>query len=441
LYVLFLDCYIYADLGRGQLDEDDFDPHLFQPTHPTADDEGDETDINSHIPLDHGIEGDEGDENDINQSHQSENQDFLDHGIRQPNEGIYVLTDRIDLTQQYFEQYSILNYYCYLHLGDDYESYRVFIDGANSGNVHDDPYDLIYQNLPSRHKLSNVPDCRHCGAKRFQYEPPGFCCRKGKIHIHIPDVPAQLKRLFTSQVHDDAKYFRKHIRYFNSHFSFTSLGVTLDRRVSTAAGTGIYTFRVQGGLYHRLDHLVPGSHGPRHLQLYFYDTEDQTLAHRAKRSPDLDINIIRNILRILQDNPYVQAFNRVGAVPNLDDYCIELNTDVTPDQRRYNAPTASQVAAIWMEGNDPQRSFDRSVLVYARGDRPRYIKAYHGCYDPLSYPVYHRRGETGWNKFMPYNDTPTIQEPETPAPANVQPMDDITYADHGAYSLKYLSHS
>ena len=42
---------------------------------------------------------------------------------------------------------------------------------------------------------------------------------------------------------------------------------------------------------------------------------------------------------------------------------------------------------------------------------------------------------------MPYNDTPTIEELETPAPTNVQPMDDTTYADHGAYSLKYLSHS
>jgi hypothetical protein len=50
----------------------------------------------------------------------------------------------------------------------------------------------------------------------------------------------------------------KNIRYFNSHFSFTSLGVTLDRRVSTVANTGIYTFRVQGALYHHLDHLVPG---------------------------------------------------------------------------------------------------------------------------------------------------------------------------------------
>jgi len=70
------------------------------------------------------------------------------------------------------------------------------------------------------------------------------------------------------------------------------------------------------------------------MQLYFYDTDD-TLAHRTRRSPDLDINLIRNILRILVDNPYVQTFKRVGAIPNLDDYVIELNTNVTPDQRRY----------------------------------------------------------------------------------------------------------
>ncbi|KAL6896781.1 hypothetical protein ACP4OV_007353 [Aristida adscensionis] len=273
--------------------------------------------------------------------------------------------------------------------GDEFESYRVPVPEVDAATT-DDPYDFVYQNLPKKHHV----------------------LRKGKIKIHIPDVPDELKRLFTSQEDDDAKYFRKHIRYFNSHFSFTSLGVTLDKRVSNAAGTGIYTFRVHGGLYHRLDHLVPGSQGPRHLQLYFYDTEDDTLSHRVRRSPDLDINLIRSILIILQDNPYVQTFTRVGSIPNLDDYRIELNTNVTPNQRRYNAPTASQVAAIWLEGNDPQRSFDRSMIVYAKGDRPHYIRAYHGCYDPLAYPLFFPRGETGWNKFMPYNqlesETPTI---------------------------------
>jgi hypothetical protein len=254
--------------------------------------------------------------------------------------------------------------------GQRYESYRVLPEGkAANVQPHDDPYDYIYQNLPERHKLRNVPDCSYCGAIRFQYETPGFCCRKGKVQIHIPDVPSELKRLFTSQVHSDAKYFRKHIRYINSHFAFASLGVTTDDSVKSPAGSGVYTFRVHGGLYHRLDHLVAGDDSARHLQLYFYDTEDGALSHRVKRSPDLNVNLIRTILAILQDNPYVSTFRRNRDFPNLDEYRIELNTNVTPDQRRYNAPTTSQVAAIWMEGNDPQRSFDRSVIVYGKSDR------------------------------------------------------------------------
>jgi len=75
------------------------------------------------------------------------------------------------------------------------------------------------------------------------------------------------------------------------------------------------------------------------MQLYFYDTIDAGLTHRTRRSPDLDINLIRNILMILEDNPYVQTFQRVGAIPNLDNYVIELNTNVTPDQQRYASNT------------------------------------------------------------------------------------------------------
>jgi hypothetical protein len=81
---------------------------------------------------------------------------------------------------------------------------------------------------------------------------------------------------------------------------------------------------------------------------------------------------------------------------------------------RYNAPTTSQVAAIWTDGDDPQRCFDRSVIVYPKGEKMRYIKAYHGCYDPSAYPLLNPKGETGWNKFMPYNDSPK----ESTSPTN-----------------------
>ena len=78
------------------------------------------------------------------------------------------------------------------------------------------------------------------------------------MDVFTPDVCEELKRLFTSQDDEDAKYFRENIRYFNSHFSFTTLGVTLDRQVSTATETGVYTFHACGQLYHTLDELMSG---------------------------------------------------------------------------------------------------------------------------------------------------------------------------------------
>ena len=87
-----------------------------------------------------------------------------------------------------------------------FESYRVSVNGVDLNN-NEDPYDYVYQNLPDRHHvLRKVPNCLYCGAMRFQYESPGFCCRKGKIKVHVPQVPDELKRLFTSQVDNDAQF-------------------------------------------------------------------------------------------------------------------------------------------------------------------------------------------------------------------------------------------
>jgi hypothetical protein len=53
----------------------------------------------------------------------------------------------------------------------------------------------------------------------------------------------------------------------------------------------------------------------------------------------------------------------------------------------------------------------------------RYIKAYHGRYDPLAYPVLNPKGETGWNKFMPYNDSPKeVTSPNDGEDSNQKPV-------------------
>jgi hypothetical protein len=76
------------------------------------------------------------------------------------------------------------------------------------------------------------------------------------------------------------------------------------------------------------------------MQLYFYDT-DETIRHRIQWSPNLHEGVIRTVLQLLEDNPYVCVFRSLGNVANLDEYRIELNTDIGVDQRRYNAPTVS----------------------------------------------------------------------------------------------------
>jgi hypothetical protein len=90
----------------------------------------------------------------------------------------------------------------------------------------------------------------------------------------------------------------------------------------------------------------------------------------------------------LEDNPYASVFRSLGNVANLDEYQIELNTNIGVDQRRYNAPTVSQVATIWEEGSDATKQFERGIMVYGTSRELQYIKAYHRCYDPLSYPLF-----------------------------------------------------
>jgi hypothetical protein len=204
------------------------------------------------------------------------------------------------------------------------------------------------------------------------------------------------------------------------------MGVSIDRSLATAKGTGIYTFKAHGQIYHRLDQLMPGAKGPHHMQLYFYDT-DETMHHRMNRSPHLDANVIYTLLNIMQHNPYVQAFKSLGTLTNLDCYAIELNTSISVDQRRYNAPAMEQVAAIWFDGNDPQQRFERSIVIYGKENQPHYIRPYHGCYDPLAYPMFNPNGETGWeDKKILYQDSPP-SKPKRKYTKRVQKGSSICY--------------
>jgi hypothetical protein len=153
-------------------------------------------------------------------------------------------------------------------------------------------------------------------------------------------------------------------------------------------------------MYHNVHSFRPGSR-PEHLQLYFYD-DDPNLNHRAKSTENLDQSVIKMLVDILKENPYSEQFRRLGAQKeNLDEYRIELNTDQKLDQRRYNKPIADEVAAIWVEGNNLARRFERSIILHGNNNERYGIQATQGCYDPLSYPLFFPNAELGWHPNIP----------------------------------------
>jgi hypothetical protein len=258
--------------------------------------------------------------------------------------------------------YNSLRFSFIIYEGDDGDAMDLDADPAAMDYVDQDPFEFVYSNLPdSTHILKHVDNCLICKAKKFQFETDGFCCRNGQTELLEPEPIPELMRLWSSS-DADSRHFRDSIRFFNGHFSFTTLGVSLDKNC-TNMRSGVYTFRAQGMMYHNVHSFGPGSH-PEHLQLYFYD-DDPSLNHHARSTENLDQDVVKTLVDILKENPYSQQFRRLGEHrENLDEYLIDLNTDQKLDQRRYNKPVSSEVAAIWVEGSNLARRFERSITLY-----------------------------------------------------------------------------
>ena len=134
-----------------------------------------------------------------------------------------------------------------------------------------DPLDFVYTNIPdTTHILKLDANCKHCKAKKFVSETDGFCCRNGHIELKQPEPVPELMRLWSS-MDADSRHFRENIRFFNGHFTFTTLGVSLDENY-TNMRSEVYTFRAHGTIYHNVHSFGPSSR-PEHLQLYFYDDD------------------------------------------------------------------------------------------------------------------------------------------------------------------------
>nr|KAJ0216741.1 hypothetical protein LSAT_V11C300144770 [Lactuca sativa] len=231
---------------------------------------------------------------------------------------------------------------------------------------HMDPYSFVYNGIPKEHRVLKVQQpCVHCGAKRFQFEFPTFCCIDGKTKLSHSSIPEELLNLFTSR-NELGRTFRQMIRCYNSNFCFASIGVNYDKTLTNMT-SGVYTFCVNGGIYHRIDQLIPRDRIPRYLQLYFYDA-DYEMSHRLQRK-NIDKEIAGKLIRVLDTNPYVKTFQRLADLGPLDNYRVTLNASVELDQRVYNRPTTSEfVVDIYIKLETSRLDFYRKNQSKIRAD-------------------------------------------------------------------------
>nr|GEU35586.1 hypothetical protein [Tanacetum cinerariifolium] len=129
-------------------------------------------------------------------------------------------------------------------------------------------------------------------------------------------------------------------KWITCHFEDMMISVT---QSSTGILTPIHVDLNKGGIYHKVDQLVPRDGEPR----------------------------------------------------------VELTTSFKDDQRLYNHPTTFEVAGIWVEGNENITTYKSGIVVYGRSKYPTHIQAYFACYALLSYPILFPNGKDGWHKRIP----------------------------------------
>ena len=117
-----------------------------------------------------------------------------------------------------------------------------------------------------------------------------MCCKNGKISLPNTTICPEFMELICEQT-SRGKHFRQYLRFYNNMFAFTLMGVHVDESVALNS-RGIYTFRAQGAIYHRIGSLLP--HTPlsvRHRQLYIYNT-DLEIQRRMSQSVEAHKDIV-----------------------------------------------------------------------------------------------------------------------------------------------------
>ncbi|OAD81210.1 hypothetical protein PHYBLDRAFT_72898 [Phycomyces blakesleeanus NRRL 1555(-)] len=202
-------------------------------------------------------------------------------------------------------------------------------------------------------------ECQHCGALMWMNEKIGssvlenikfsMCCGYGKS--------------------------------YNSTLRFTSLGAKIDNLVANNIG-GAYNFRIHRTVCHRMGSISPTSDQDlahsKYAHLYIYDSQTQVQHHQCN-APYLNREIIEKIQSILLNiNSFMSLFRSMNQISSHNGYMTDLTlrliAEGPQDQRRYNAPTADEVAVLIMSN---ETASSRDIVLHTINNTLQNINEYH----------------------------------------------------------------
>lgn len=250
-------------------------------------------------------------------------------------------------------------------------------------------------------------ECTHCHALHWQEEQisgsstaaPKFggCCQHGQVTLEsLPDPPEPLKSYLTGN-DPDSTHFRENIWKYNRALAFTSLGVREDWSIN---GRGPPVFRVSGELHHYIGALDPQpGRLPRYAQLYVVEPQ-RALHARTVQNPTLARTVLESLQTMLLSSHayaplYTQAYEILQQYDPSNDITVTLRLQPGIDGRRYNLPTAEEIAVILPGVGDP---LPRDIVLRRRHERGLdRISELHPGYAALQYPLLLPHGTHQWH--------------------------------------------
>jgi hypothetical protein len=161
--------------------------------------------------------------------------------------------------------------------------------------------------------------CIHCHAKHFTVEKISNkgnsfhdCCNHGAIYLEsLPQLPQFLCNLFDG-THVKSSNFFKHIRSYNSSFSFASFNANLTNFSNRRPGP--YCFKIQGQIYYQINTALYTAQNekPTYGQLFIVDS-NEAINYRLSENSELDLEIIQNLEHIMRKyNLFAQSYQMMS---------------------------------------------------------------------------------------------------------------------------------